>query len=426
MTLNDIAWESAFEKYGLLETVDHDGQAFVSAQQLRIFREPRLMAKVDHSKDLPDIFQVNRLSILPTSNAGYTIGRFKTFHPIESSSSIPASTFPTPGHIETINFQEFSSEPAVLHAAYASKVLEDFVGEELFLTTSGRMRSGYFSFTIDTFTGQKESIDVKNAQIEIDAGYENKTALTIFEAKNHAAVDFNIRQLFYPLKTWERRTTKQVRAAYLMASKGEFEILEYSFQDLTDMSSLSLLKAKRYVFAPPRIELEDFVEVAKHSLGAMPNHSVPFPQANNINRVIDLVSVLIEHPQSADALTHYYGFDKRQSKYYIDAAMYLGLADKRKNKQSKSVWVATSLAKGLFRLGTDARNAEIAKLILSFDSFATVFLEYVKSDRKPSPTIVVELLNSSPDFEYYSGDTVPRRASTVKSWCEWVVDLTKI
>lgn len=425
MTLNDSAWESAFEEYGLLEGVNLDGQVSVSAEQLKKFREPRLMAKIDHSKDLPEIFRENNLSILPTSNAGYTIGRFKTFHPIARSTSIEASAFPVPVHLETIDFTNLSSEQAVLHAAFASKVLEDFLGDELNLTTSGRMRSGYFSFTIDTFTGQKESVDVKNAQIEIDAGYESTSALSLIEAKNRDAVDFNIRQLYYPLRTWDGKTKKNIRSAYLIASKGEFEIFEYDFRDISDMSSLVLLKAKRYVFEMGKIPLDEFVEVAKHSLGASPNHSAPFPQANNFKRVIDLVSVLIEDPQSSQALTHYYGFDKRQTKYYTDAAIYLGLADKRKSLDGKPAWIATPLAKGLFRLGTVARDRALGKLILSFDAFAQVFMEYAKSDRKPDAQMVIRLLDQSPDFEYYSGDTVPRRASTVRAWCEWILGLTK-
>lgn len=423
MTLNDSAWEAAFEEYGLLEAIDLDGQVSVTAEQLKKFREPRLMAKIDHSKDLPEIFRAHNLSILPTSNVGYSIGRFKSFHPISSSTSVEASAFPAPDHLETLSFEDFSSEPAVLHAAYASGILKDFFGEDIFLTTSGRMRSGYFSFSIDTFEGEKELLNVRNAQIEIDAGYESSSSLSLVEAKNHSAVDFNIRQLYYPLRTWSAKTSKVVRPAYLMANKGEFEIFEYRFEDILDMSSLALIKAKRYVFKQGLARLESLVEVAKQSVGSNPNHAVPFPQANSFKRVIDLVSVLIEQPQTSEALTHYYEFDKRQAKYYVDAAIYLGLADKRKSINGKPVWIATPLAKGLFRLGTEARDVELAKLVLSFDSFAQVFLEYVKSDRKPANDLLVEILDQSPDFEFYSGDTVPRRASTVKAWCEWILSL---
>lgn len=423
MTLNDAAWEAAFEEYGLLEAVNLNGQVHVSAAQLKKFREPRLMAKIDHSKDLPEIFRDNNLSILPTSNAGYAIGRFKIFQPISSSSSIDASAFPAPRHLETLNFADFSSEPAVLHAAYASSILQDFFGQEMILTTSGRMRSGYFSFRVDTFFGEPAEMSVRNAQIEIDAGYESNEALILIEAKNHLAVDYNIRQLYFPLKTWTMRTSKKIRPAYLMASKGEFEVFEYQFEDIDDMSSIVLRRAKRYVFKQGLVRLNELVEVAKRSQGASPNHSVPFPQANLFERVIDLVTVLIEQPQTSEALTHYYGFDKRQSKYYVDAAVYLGLAEKRKNSTGKAVWIASPLAKGFFRLGTEARDLELAKLILSFDSFAQVFLEYVKSDSKPSTELIVQKLDQSADFEYYSGDTVPRRASTVRAWCEWILGL---
>ena len=44
VSLNDIAWESLFEKYDILNAVNSQGCFEISAVQIKEFREPRLMA----------------------------------------------------------------------------------------------------------------------------------------------------------------------------------------------------------------------------------------------------------------------------------------------------------------------------------------------------------------------------------------------
>ena len=44
-----------------------EGRFLISADQIREYREPRLMAKFDHRVNLPQIFAENGLAILPVS-----------------------------------------------------------------------------------------------------------------------------------------------------------------------------------------------------------------------------------------------------------------------------------------------------------------------------------------------------------------------
>lgn len=48
MGLNDTAWESLFDKYHILTEIEQNGQFIISANQIKEFREPRLMTKFDH------------------------------------------------------------------------------------------------------------------------------------------------------------------------------------------------------------------------------------------------------------------------------------------------------------------------------------------------------------------------------------------
>ena len=74
-TLNDKAWEKIFEKYNVLNYVNRIGHFKISANQIKEFREPRLMAKFDHKMNLPEIFLKNNLSILPITRGDYIISK---------------------------------------------------------------------------------------------------------------------------------------------------------------------------------------------------------------------------------------------------------------------------------------------------------------------------------------------------------------
>ena len=52
MGLNDAAWQSLFEKHNILDAIRREGQFLISANQIKEFREPRLMTKFDHKVNL--------------------------------------------------------------------------------------------------------------------------------------------------------------------------------------------------------------------------------------------------------------------------------------------------------------------------------------------------------------------------------------
>ena len=55
-TLNDRAWDSIFDRYDIREKVQRDGVFHITANQIKEFREPRLMTKFDTKESLPKAF----------------------------------------------------------------------------------------------------------------------------------------------------------------------------------------------------------------------------------------------------------------------------------------------------------------------------------------------------------------------------------
>jgi hypothetical protein len=86
-SLNEIAWEQLFKKYDILNKINEDGRFEISAAHIKKFREPRLMAKFDHTINLPKIFADNNLAILPITRGDYVISHFNAYHKFETSDS---------------------------------------------------------------------------------------------------------------------------------------------------------------------------------------------------------------------------------------------------------------------------------------------------------------------------------------------------
>lgn len=56
-TKNDVEWEKIFERYDILSHIYNEGAFLISADQIKEYREPRLMVKFDHKINLPEPFR---------------------------------------------------------------------------------------------------------------------------------------------------------------------------------------------------------------------------------------------------------------------------------------------------------------------------------------------------------------------------------
>lgn len=205
----DGAWQKLFDKYNIHEAIERDGYYIITADQIREFREPRLMTKFDHNEDLPIIFKEAKLSIMPISRSEYRISNNEMFSELKET-TFEVDSFPLPGYIESITADSITSEAIALNCSYLTGMFADFIGDdEIYPTVSGKMSSKTFSFNIENvLTKNLDTIDVRNSMIEIDGAYEGRKYLTIVEAKQTLADNFLIRQLYYPFRVWKNRVAK--------------------------------------------------------------------------------------------------------------------------------------------------------------------------------------------------------------------------
>ena len=139
-TKNDIAWKELFDKYNIIDNVENDGIFEITSGQINELREARLMTKFDQKSHLPKLFSKNKLSILPITRGSYVISKFDAYKDFEEiNSEITRVSFPE--YIESIDYDNITSESTALNCAYASSIITDFMEEGgIIPAVSGRMK----------------------------------------------------------------------------------------------------------------------------------------------------------------------------------------------------------------------------------------------------------------------------------------------
>ena len=420
MGLNDTAWESIFDKYQILDEINKNGEFIISANQIKEFREPRLMTKFDHKVNLPTIFADNNLAILPITRGDYIISSFAAYKEFEPPCA-DMQRISIPSHIQSLMPQFLVSEAIALNCANACGILNDFLeDDEIVSTVSGRMSSGGFGFNIDTATGTKY-VTVNNSQIEIDAAYEGVNYLSLFEAKRDLSDDFLVRQLYYPFRVWSSRVTKPVKPVFLIFSNGVFNIYQYQFDDPCNYNSLRLVKQKNYVIAT-EICLAD-IENLLRTVPEVREPEISFPQANSMSRIINLIELLYEKPMTKHDITTEYAFDERQTNYYTDAGRYLGLIDKGRDEDNNIVFQLSARGKHIMGLEYKERQLALATQILSHKVFSETLKIHLQCGEMPNTNTIVQIMKNSALYNVKADSTYIRRSSTIVGWINWILDL---
>ncbi|AFZ00363.1 type II restriction enzyme [Calothrix sp. PCC 6303] len=425
---NNIAWEKLFDKYAILEKISEFGYFEIESASINEFRESRLMAKFDHYASLPDIFKNYNLSILSISRSKYIIGRFDAYSKVAYNHDLQVTTVELPATIETIDDTNFYSESSALSCAFNTGMIHDLVNDgKMYHTVYGRMSTGEFEFSINSVLDELPSnIKVNKAQCEIDAGFESENYFLILEAKLYDVDDFIIRQLYYPYRLWSNKIPDKKIIPVLMTystSRNTFSFFIYKFDDLSNYNSIQLVEQRNYVIAPEIITHEDVDKIFK-SIEIVSESDIPFPQANNFERVIDVLTLLVDKELTKDEITAEYRFDERQTEYYTDAARYLKLIDKYINPATgKLTFYLTDEGKHLLNGKYKKKIISLIKKILQHEAFYKTFKLTLENGLNPDIHTISEIIKSSSLSKNYADATIKRRSSTVRGWIDWILSI---
>lgn len=411
-------WEEIFADYNILDEIKENGYFKITADQIRVYKEPRLMAKFDFSKQLPKIFKENDLGILPIRNGEYVIGKFNLFENIKNTKyeEINIKKVELPSFIETIDPDNIYSESNALNVASLSGMFKDAFDEELYETIQGKMRTNTFDFIISS-NKVENNIEVNGAAIEIDGGYESKSKVVLVEAKNSMPEDFIIRQLYYPYRHWKDKVTKEIVPVFFAYDNGVYNMFIYSFEDLYNYNSLKLNKIKRYMISSKSAETvkkEIFQNI--ELVNELPQDEVPLPQADSFSKVIGTLELISNDVNTANDIANELEFDNRQGKYYIDALRYLELVQKG---DKYGEYKLSPYGFALVNVDIKTRNEKIIGLILKHKPFYDVYKYFIENGELLSRKDIKDIIRKY--IPEMAEETVNRRASTIRGWIQWII-----
>lgn len=422
-----------FDHFDIVSEVDKNGIFRISSEEINKIgkREARLMTKFDHKNNLPKLFRENKLSILPDSRGSYLIGRFKTHHNLEYDKIKKPIKKAFPAEIESISYDKITSESVALNIAYASGMIDDIieteVNENSYLTLSGRLGSRKLQFKINSVLKDEEPylITVENSQIEIDASYENFKNIAVIEAKNRVPHDFLVRQLYYPYLFYKNlKLSKNIIPIFFTYAENIFSFHIYQFNEDDNYSSIERVKQVDYILdTNQNITISHIRSLMNSSeFGKLDeNLETPFPQANNFLRVLDLLGFLADGPKTRNEIALYYGFDERQADYYYNALKYLGYANKPYRGSPVEI---TERGKFIYqRKDIKEGKIEIIKDIIKYKVFAECLRISMQRGEVLSQDTASEIIGKYRDDLNINKTTKNRRASTVREWINWILNI---
>ena len=433
-TNKDLAWEALDKYYHLLSTAEAEGFAELTADQISNMRticpeikfEPRLLTHFDNHQQQPKIFKDNHLSLLPRERGSYVIGYFDPFRRIigpkgqadfESYGDFPIERISSPKHLQSATTENRFNETMGMNWLANTGTLAKFVGEEdLMPTVAGRYAGGEWDYWVRS-RGNLVRLSAENPQIEVDAGYESDSYLVLTEAKNSAVWEFCMRQLYFPFRAWKRRVSKPIRTIFVAIDGDDFYLVEYRFPE-PEVFEAQLVGAKHYIIGGAGFTKRGLQRLHDDTSAEPEPNNVPFPQANSVPTVMDVIQFMAENPHAnKNDIAEFVGFTDRQSDYYCHAAEYLGFLRKpgagKPYELTKKGWDFCDATT------KDSKRWMFAEAMMRRAVFREMFEKMAEdsdasTDRDLAIRIMKKHINFNTDGMYI------RRAGTVTSWMKWM------
>lgn len=363
-------------------------------------KDARFLAKIDSREDLPEIFKKHGLFLLPIKNGEFLILKGEGFCNIENQST-SIIDFETRLKLDLQASRIGDSEMQHLDYSFNTGLLQyHYKTKSLYQTIRGRKFTPSFSFYFN-----KHLIHVQSVQMEVDGGYEAEEMLALIEAKNIKINNFVIRQLYYPFRSWKHNIPeKDIKLSFFSHNNGIYTLHDFTFADPENYNSIKQLKTSHY-------RIVSFIKINNFKLPLNPSGKNIIPQADDLNKVVELVEKVANGTFDAQSMANELRFDKRQSSYYREAAEALGFVYIENNKYYPS---EAGKAFGMKR--DKERDNFLAEQIINIPIFFKIFSLLISGQTKIERQQLIEIIMGTSRLNQ---TTATRRSSTVLSWLKW-------
>ena len=406
------AWDELFRALSLQRKLEDSDVALVSADEIKSVtrREPRLMTKFDTRESRPKVLE--GITILPLSNGQYALLNGDGY-----------CDFPKAKEVRVWNKERWrsdlvslpwetgpASESQALDMACTSGILDDFFDDaNTRLTIRGRLRCPRFEFRFRC-ASREVALVASGVQVEVDSGFEGQK-IYLIEAKLGNRTNFHQRQLYFPQRMWSVLVPdKPALAVFMTWSNRSVSLRGFEFNPFDLYQSQVLVLSVDYPFDEPEA-LPSFAELIETTREHTGEIGIPFPQANDVRRVIDCVDAIGAGHVSRASLAAYYGFAGRQADYYANAAAYLSLLERNGGSFQLS-----ELGQRFLRAPVNQRHELLLRQLVARPVFRQGAETLALTGRVPTVEYLAEVIAHRTQL---TAVTATRRAKTVVAWLRW-------
>ena len=145
---------------------------------------------------------------------------------------------------------------------------------------------------------------------------------------------------------------------------------------------------------------------------ALHEPAIPYPQANDLDKVLDVVAKIEADIRTKQEIADAFEFDERQGDYYANAASYLGLVE----RDAQGFEVTAIGANYLQTRSRTLRNEIVARQLLMRPTFRQIFERLQQLNFELVALSNQEMATTIAAHTELSGSTPARRAQTMRSW----------
>jgi len=398
----------------VLEQIESEGYCDVTASDLRQFREPRLMCKIDHEEKTPKPLRDEKLSVLAITSSEYRIARTNPFIRLDKNhfpKNHPDQEFSLQDHLTTLDVNNITSESMAIDVAAASGMIDAISNDSTTLTIRGRRRTGEFNFSLEDTNRKPIDYPINGVQIEVDGGYEGNDSVTLIEAKIGLSKTMSLRQLLYPeLHFLPKLEEKKISTFYFCYEPvGQFHFLPFLYDGATASFDYQGYRYYRISTTSECSRFSDAIRNFQVDFYKTRCDNAPFPQADDFTKILTLTYRLLEAGGAAiDELFIDESLVPRQFNYYIAAARWLGLVEKKRN----GFYSPTQFAHHVFGMPEAQRLFTLAQVFYS----NPLVHKFIETDTPKISDEIRERENLTSD------STFNRRMQTVLNWKRYFND----
>ena len=227
--------------------------SYITSKQIRNARhswhgtysqfEPRLLCKMDTLESRPDVFKNHDICLLSIKNGVYALLKENIYIPLNVYKTPPNLIKETSGSM-LIDIGD--SEMTILDKLHYNNILERIIGEKILY---GPILGGRHRCTFDTVISDI-SLSIKGVQYETDGCYETENIVCIIEVKSTLCNNFNIRQLYFPIREVHKKVngSKKIMALFICKDRERnIHIYKYRWGNYLNMKDIKIDGYFKYV-----------------------------------------------------------------------------------------------------------------------------------------------------------------------------------